>query len=193
MERIKAVLRHWIPLAVVITALCGLVYLAVQQELRQAANDPQIQMAEDAAAALEGGAPVESVIPSETVAIERSLAPFVTVFDDSGGVAASSARLHGAVPELPAGVLEYARNHGEDRITWQPEEGVRIAAVIVRYRGSASGFVLAGRSLREVEVREDNALLEAAAAGIAALGASLIAVILVEFIFGARKAKPSVG
>jgi hypothetical protein len=59
----KNILRHWLPLAAVTTLLCGLVYLAVQQSLRQGANDPQIQMAEDAAAALVAGSTPESVLP----------------------------------------------------------------------------------------------------------------------------------
>jgi hypothetical protein len=54
-------------------------------------------------------------------------------------------------PTFPPGILDYTRQNGEDRVTLQPESGVRIAAVVVRYN---NGFVLAGRSLREVEKRE---------------------------------------
>ena len=39
---------------------------------------------------------------------------------------------------------------GEDRLTWQPEPGVRSATVVVHYQGAQAGFVMAGRSLREV-------------------------------------------
>jgi hypothetical protein len=193
MDKIKKILRQWLPLAVIVTAACGLVYLAVQQELRQTANDPQIQIAEDAAAALENGAAVESIVPAEKVAIERSLAPFVMVFTDRGEVAGSSALLHGQTPQLPAGVLEYVRSHGEDRVTWQPEAGARIAAVVVRYTGSPPGFILAGRSLREVEAREDNALLAAGAAWIVTLGVSLAAVIFGELILAGKRKISSAG
>jgi hypothetical protein len=192
MEKIKYILRQWIPLAIVVTAVCGLVYLAVQQGLRQTANDPQIQIAEDAAAALENGASVESVVPADKVAAERSLAPFVMVFDDRGEVLGSSALLHGRIPQLPMGVLDYVRAHGEDRVTWEPEAGVRIAAVIVRHEGAQPGFVLAGRSLREVEVREGNAELEAGAAWIVTLAASLAAVVLGEFILADKRNRPAV-
>ncbi len=189
MEKIKNILRQWLPLAVAVTALCGLVYLAVQQELRQSANDPQIQIAEDTAIELKSGDTVKSVLPSGKTAIESSLASFVMVFEDDGNVAGSSATLHGAIPQLPAGILDYVRSHGEDRVTWQPEPGVRIAAVVVRYQGAQSGFVLAGRSLREVEVREDNALTEAGVAWTFTMAASLVMVILCEFIL-ATKRKP---
>jgi hypothetical protein len=193
MDRIKHILRQWLPLAVVVTAVCGLVYLAVQQDLRQSANDPQIQMAEDAAAALGNGAAVEAIVPVEKVAIEHSLAPFVMVFNDRGDVVGSSATLHGKTPQLPAGILDYVRGHGEDRVTWQPEPGVRIAAVVDRFQGSQPGFVLAGRSLREVEVREDNAELEAGAAWIVTMVVSLAGVILCEFILGGKRRSPSEG
>jgi hypothetical protein len=55
MRRVKGILRQWLPIVVVITALSGLVYVAVQQALRQDANDPQIQMAQDAAETLARG------------------------------------------------------------------------------------------------------------------------------------------
>ncbi len=187
MEKIKAVLRQWLPLAVAITAVCGLVYLAVQQELRQSANDPQIQMAEDAAAALGNGAAVDSILPAEKTAIERSLAAFVMVFDDRGEVTGSSATLHGETPQLPGGILDYVRSHGQDRVTWQPEPGARIAAVVVRYQGAQSGFVLAGRSLREVEIREGNVELEAGAAWVFTLAATLVVCALGEWIFGSKR------
>jgi hypothetical protein len=187
MERIRRILRQWVPLAIAVTGLCGLVYLAVQQELRQNANDPQIQIAEDAAAVLEGGASPESVVPAGTVDIGRSLSPFLMVFDDRGAVAGSSAELHGRTPEFPGGVLDYVRTHGEDRVTWQPEEGVRIAAVVVRFQGASPGFVLAGRSLREVETREDGALLEAAAACLTLLAATLVAAVFGEFLPGEKR------
>ncbi len=44
---------------------------------------------------------------------------------------------------------------GEDRITWQPEPGIRSAVVVVHYTGATPGYVMAGRSLREVEWRID--------------------------------------
>jgi hypothetical protein len=75
------------------------------------------------------------------------------VFDDSGNVLGSSATLHGAIPIYPSGVLDYTLKNGEDRLTWQPERGVRMATVVVRY---SKGFVMAGRSLREVEIRIGN-------------------------------------
>ena len=153
MKNIVQILKKWLPLAIASAGLCGLVYLTGQQTLRMSANDPQIQMAEDAASALNGGASVDSIVPATKVELETSLAPFMIVFDDSGKVLATSATLHGAIPVYPAGVLDYTRQNGEDRVTWQPENGVRMATVVTRYD---NGFVLAGRSLREVEIRESN-------------------------------------
>jgi hypothetical protein len=180
MKKFKNVLRVWLPLAVVITAMCGLVYLSVQQSLRMGANDPQIQMAEDAAAALTRGARVESVLPTGQVDIASSLATFMIIFDDSGKPIASSALLHDQIPTYPAGVLDYVRKNGEDRVTWQPETGVRIASVVVSFSGTGKGFVMTGRSLREVEKREDQAQTEAGLAWIVTMLASLIVVVFRE-------------
>jgi hypothetical protein len=178
MDKLKDVLKHWLPIGAVATILCGLVYVAVQQELRISANDPQIQMAEDAAAQLAAGASPSSVVPATRVDLGKSLAPFLIVFDGGGNPVASSAILQGQTPQLPSGVLDYVRGNGEDRITWQPAPGIRMASVVVRFQGAKSGFVLAARSLREVERREDEAELEAGLAWLASLAASLALVVL---------------
>src|SRR5690242_8213126 len=82
-----------------------------------------------------------------------SLAPYLIVFDASGQPVAGSARLNGITPTVPSGVFASVQQAGEERLTWQPQTGVRSAAVVTRVDGAASGFVLAGRSLREVEDR----------------------------------------
>jgi hypothetical protein len=187
MQRFLKILRAWLPIAVVTAAFCGLAYLTVQQSLRQGANDPQIQMAEDAAAALAQGRSAEALVPLSTVDIARSLAPFMIVYDDAGNVLASSAVLHGVTPDIPAGVLDYARANGEDRVTWQPEAGVRLAAVVVRFEGTRSGFVLAARNMREVEKREAQTEQIAGLAMLVTLAASLAAIAFGEFFLRAKK------
>jgi hypothetical protein len=155
---VKAILQHWLLVAIIVTGLIGLLYAAVQQDIRQGANDPQIQMAEDAAAKLAGGQSVQSVVPAEKVDIATSLAPYLIIFDANGNTIASSAQLDGQTPTIPSGIFDSVRRNGEDRITWQPQTGVRSAIVATQFTGSTSGFVVAGRSLREVEKREDGLL-----------------------------------
>lgn len=166
--------HRWLPFAAVSTIICALVLVAVQQNLRLSANDPQIQMAEDAAAAIGAGEPVPNPPPQASVEISSSLAPFLAFYDDEGKVLATNAKLGNLLPTLPAGVFAYVRAHGEDRVTWQPKRGVRIAAVITRYQGTTSGFILAGRSLREVEARVNKLSMIVAAAWLAALISSFV-------------------
>lgn len=152
---VKAILGRWLLVAIVVTGLIGIMYAAVQQDIRQGANDPQIQIAEDTATRLAGGEPIQSVVPSEKVDIATSLAPYVIIFDAHGNPIASSAQLDGQTPTIPMGIFDSVRQNGEDRITWQPQPGVRSAIVVTQFKGSTSGFVIAGRSLREIEKRED--------------------------------------
>jgi hypothetical protein len=141
---------------VLVTIVLGCVYVADQQMLRQGANDPQIQMAEDAAAALARGASAPAIVSSGAqIDIAKSNSPFIIVMNSKGTILQSSGILGTLPPILPRGVINYMQSHAEDRITWEPAKGVRIAAVIVRFDDRASGYVLAGRSLREVEKRED--------------------------------------
>jgi sulfur relay (sulfurtransferase) DsrF/TusC family protein len=188
-DKMVEFLKIWLPTAIVITALCGLVYLAVQQNLRMGANDPQIQMAEDAALALASGQSPASLVQSTRVDIAKSLSPYLVIYDDNGNVIAFSGVLDGQVPPLPDGVLAFVKTHGQDRITMQPRPGVRMATVIQHYQGETSGFVLAGRSLREVEVREDQALLEAGITWALTIFATLVVTVLLVFVISKKTEK----
>lgn len=150
---IRQVIARWIPLAGLASALCLLVYLAVQQTGRQLANDPQLQISREVRAALEGGQPMSSVVPTTQTELATSLSPFITTVSDDGTILASSARLHGQLKSVPRGVLETARGIGEYRVTWQPEPGVRMATVVTRNQGASGGFIVVGRSLAESESR----------------------------------------
>lgn len=166
---------HWIPLAVLTALICGTVYVAIQSDLRGGADDPQIQMATDARNALQSGASAQSLVPAARIDIAQSLSPYLVIYDASGQPIASSATLHGQALLPPSGVFEYARTHAMDRLTWMPEAGVRSAIVVVHYN---DGYVLAGRSLRQVEQREDNALLIVGALCAFTLVATFLATLL---------------
>jgi hypothetical protein len=177
-RKLNQTVRVWLPLAAITTVLSGLIYAAVQQNYRQNANDPQIQLATDAAQTLKAGANSGSVINTTSVDPAFSLSPFLITFDANGTVLSSSVLLAGSTPLPPSGVFAYAKTHGEDRFTWEPEPGVRIAAVVEHYSGAASGFVLAGRSLGEVENRESQLEMMTAAAWIVALGSSFVLMLI---------------
>lgn len=130
--------------------LLGVIYLVGQQILRTMANDPQIQISEDLVAALNSGVAIDSLVAGH-VDIAASLAPYVVIFNQAGEPINGNGYLNGTWPGMPKGIFEYVDGNGEDRITWQPQAGVRSATIINKYN---DGYVLVGRSLREVEVRE---------------------------------------
>jgi hypothetical protein len=143
----------WLAVVAVGVILVGFSYLAVQQQYRQSANDPQVQMAEDAASSMnQGGTPVS---PAQPINMATSLASIVIVTDNSLKPLSSSGLLNGQIPLPPAGAFTAAKNASdqENTFTWQPASNVRDAAVIVHYK---SGYVVAARSLRVVEVREQS-------------------------------------
>jgi hypothetical protein len=166
----------WVPIAVAVTGVTALVYGAVQQDLRQGANDPQIQMAEDAAARLNGGAAPNTVVPSEQIELAGSLNSYVMVFDAESRLVASSAQLNGQAPPFPPSVFDSARSRGQDRITWQPAAGIRSAVVVQPWR---NGFVVVGRSLRLVEERIDQIFKLTGFAWLVTLGCTALAALLV--------------
>ena len=172
--------RVWLPLAFVATLLCGLAYAAVQQNYRMGFDGPQIQLAQDAAARLDAGGSPQDIAGSATVDVANSLAPFVITYAADNSVLAGTGKLHGAVPKPPAGVLDAARAKGLKRVTWQPEAGVRIASV--SYATKDGRVVLAGRNMREVELREDALLQMTAIAWAVIVVGSLLTSWVVELL-----------
>ncbi len=178
-------LRLWLLYFVLSVGLVAMVLITVQQSYRQNANDPQVQMAEDTATALDHGQLVASLVPAQKVSLRTSLAPFLIVLDDSLNVVASSGELDGQTVVPPKGAFEAARNNvgkdtaqrQENRITWQPSDQVRMAAVIVHHNG---GYVVAARSLREVENREDQLTQMISAAFVGLLLAGLVLLLIIK-------------
>lgn len=162
-------LKKWLPLAISITVLSGMMYVSVQQNYRQSANDPQIQVAEDLAGALAAGAQQLS-LPNTKVDVATTLSTYVMIFDGAGKQLYSSALLGGKDPVIPAGVLAAAKAKGTNMITWQPKAGVRSAIVVKYFVGTNKpGYVMVGRSLREVEKRINNLTYMIGAGWLAAL------------------------
>ncbi len=174
--RVRRAILVFLPLAIVATGLAGLVYAVAQQEGRWLANEPQVQLAEDAAARLDAGGKPRDQVGSATVDIARSLAPFVVVYGPTGTILATDGTLDGQPPDVPVGVLESARSSGRNAVTWQPRSGVRVATVTVPWSG---GTVLAGRSLRLVEEEASNLELVVGAAWLAILAALAVAALIV--------------
>lgn len=153
----------FLPFAIAITFITGVVYVVLQQEIRNSANNPQIEVAEDAINLINSGASPMGLFLTKQIDIETRLKTFQIIYDDEGKVIGSNALLDKEAPIPPKGVFDYVRKNGESRITWEPKKGVRIAAVTKRFGGdnaTTSGFVLVGRSLREVEKREKNLGIE---------------------------------
>ena len=165
------IIKSWLPLAVAITLLCGLLYLGLQQYIRQSANDQPLQMAEDAKIALENGQSPQAVIPTNLVNMTQSLQPYLIIFDEQTEPLASSVQLNSKTPQPPSGVFDFVRLHGEEKFSWQPAAGVRSSAVMLR---TSRGYVLAGKSLREVENHENQLSGEVGFGEVATLLLSLV-------------------
>jgi hypothetical protein len=201
------IVRIWLPIAVATTVVCGLIAVTGQQIYRNGLDDPQIQLAHDTAARLDAGAAPASVVNSPTVDARASLAPFLIVYSPTNAVLAAGATLDGATPIPPAGVLQTARDlenparrstvasrrraSGDNRVTWQPREGVRLASVSV---GAKNGVVvLAARNMREVEDRESQLDLLVAIGWFAAIAAILLTSIVIELSGGRGGAERGIG
>jgi hypothetical protein len=147
----KQIVWRWLPLATISVILTAFIGGAVQQNYRQSANDPQIQLAEDTARVVNAGSPPVGLVPTQRVDREQSLAPFVIIVNNQLHILATNAASGSDSLLPPSGVFDNARAHGEQRLTWQTAQGVRYATVVTP---TTHGYVVAARSLKEVEARE---------------------------------------
>lgn len=144
-------LPRWLPLAFVMTILCGLVYVGCHTVLRQGANEIPLHVADLAEQALRAGRPPTAIVAPGSVDMKTNSNVFLIIFDASRKVVASTAMVSGRSPEPPSGVLTESKRVGEDRITWEPEPGAR-AAIVARYvNAKPDWYVVAGQSLTETE------------------------------------------
>jgi hypothetical protein len=138
----------WLPIAVAITGVSATVYGVAQQSLRLMADEQPTALALRTAARLNSGMSPSEAQSTAQVDMATSLDPFVLVFDADRQLVSATATVHGRPPDYPTGVFDTVRTRGQDRVTWQPEPGVRAATVAVAWNG---GFVVGGSSLTLTE------------------------------------------
>jgi len=151
----RTALKAWLPFAVVATFVAGTMFLVAHQILRQSANDPQIQLAEDWVDQIVGGTAPNRLNLGPFIDPARSLQPFGIIYDQDGLIIASSVSAPSTMAQ-PNGVFDTvdAAPNKTARYTWQPASGERYAAVLTRTTfEEKSYYILAGRNLRAQEER----------------------------------------
>ena len=155
----------WLATVAVLLVGFGTIYAVGQQVQRSDANYPQIQLAQDAAASASNGV-FEPVYVGQKVDMAKSLAPFTILYDKKGNPNISSGYLDGKLPKIDPGVLDHAKGRDYNAVTWEPKQGVRIAAVAV---AGKDYYVVSGRNLKEVEKNENTTLALSALGFVASL------------------------
>lgn len=147
--------KTWVLHSLVVTVALVAVYFVSHYALRQSANDPQIQLANDWADQINTGAAPTSINMGTFIDPTHSLALFGIVYDKDGNIASSSVTAPTTMLQ-PDGVLpavETAPNN-ELRFTWKPASGVRFATVIKKTSfADKTYYVLVARNLQEVDRR----------------------------------------
>lgn len=145
------VLRHWLPLAVAVTLLCGTAFGVAQQTLRFGADELPSRIAEDSAYMLERGVGAASIVGVRQMDLDRTLSPFVIILNGTGGIVASSATFSGSALAPTPEILLQAQENGEHRVTWEPKEDLRFALVIRHLSITYPNYVVIGQSLKPTE------------------------------------------
>jgi hypothetical protein len=163
--------EHWraaTPASPVYTAAFALFFSAIlltlsvarQQDLRRKADQRPLSVVARIAS---GADPAPFLAgPSREIATDTWLNRpgfFVALYDEKGQPIAGNATLHGVLPRPPGGIFRNARAHGLNKVSWQPEPGIRVATVVKPLPNG--GFILAGQSLIVGEAKDSrfNSLL----------------------------------
>jgi len=145
----KTLIKVWFLLMLAGVFTAGCVYVAFQQSQRDNANVPAAMAAEQAVYELKSGKTPGAALPDGTD-MASTITPFVMIYDNGKNLVASSAA--DAKYQYPASCLDEIDKSGENRVTWQPREGLRFATVGIKYDG---GYVIGAYSLRESESAMD--------------------------------------
>ncbi len=156
---------NWLGFVVILVVIFGTIEVVTQQSERTAANYPQIQLAEDTAASLTNGSKPGVLTPGH-VNMKRSLAPFVIIYSKLGQPISGNGYLNGRLPLAPVGILHDANDTAYYWVSWQPASDVRIASVTV---AANNYYVLSGRSLKQIEMNENDTFWYSFAGGVISL------------------------
>jgi hypothetical protein len=165
----------------IVSVMCGLIYVTVQQSHRSGANDPQLQIALELKNAIEANRSTENWMPGDSIEISKSLSVFKTFYDKNGTPTQSTGFLYGQLPRIPRSVLDFTERNQENVLTWQPQRDIRMAMAIETVKSPTIGFVAVGRSLKEVERRESTLVTMVVVAWLVCSGIILLHFLLSHF------------
>lgn len=142
----------FLPFAVCITLLSGLIYFSSQQVIRLSANEMPSLSVDTALARISIGQQLNTILPNVPIELSKPFGFFFSAYNEQKVLTIAQTTVHGASVTIPDGVFDYAKLHGKDRVTWQPETGIRLATVVV-YEPKTKTYLVAGRDLTDYEHR----------------------------------------
>jgi hypothetical protein len=137
----------WLIGAFVLTVALAGVYGGLQQLNRSSADDAGERLVSQIVSAGQTNG------SGGRVDLATSLQPFYVVYDRSAHPVAGDGYLDGRLGAVPSGVVATAFATGTDRVTWEPQSGLRFATVAQR---QGDQVIVAGQSLQPVENRIDH-------------------------------------
>ncbi|MCX6383456.1 MAG: hypothetical protein NTV16_03075 [Actinobacteria bacterium] len=149
MKTVKYMFLFWVITMFLVTFTCLLTYVITQQALRLGANEQPVRLAVETSIKLENGQKAGDAVSAGIIDISKSLNAFIMIFDKDKNLVASSGKMGNNDPAYPKGVLSNIDKVGEERVTWQPQAGLRFATIAVK---AGDYYVVAGQSLQETEI-----------------------------------------
>lgn len=151
LERYRAI-TIFLTLVLLISVIFVAICVSARTVFRQNANDPQVEVTDQVASIVRQGVPLDAIVSgAEQIDLATSKALFVVVYDGDRNLVGSSATFNGDNPQIPGDALDKAKQAEDYRFDWQPDNGLKFGLVAKAIDDQA--FVVAGRSLTEMENR----------------------------------------
>lgn len=146
------VIAIFLTLVLMSTIAFAAIFFSSRNSLRQQANDPQVEVTEQVAGIMRQGAPLDAIVSgAEQIDLATSDTLFVALYDKDKNLAGATATVNGQPLSIPAESFDQASVNGGYRFDWVVTDGREIAGVMKQV--DDLGYVVAGRSLAEYELR----------------------------------------
>src|SRR5436305_14783140 len=100
---------QYISYIAIITIILGVIYVAVQQNYRSGANDPQMQLAYHIREQLQKGKSIVMYFQKDTIDLQKALSVFVASYDENGSPIQSNAVIVGMLPQISLSVIIFLK------------------------------------------------------------------------------------
>lgn len=147
------IIKKWILPISLLTVIFVTILVSAKSIIRNQADEELYTKGVNYRTSLQSGQPSRQLKDLEPVDPYESFSPIVILYDINQNVLGSNITKSRNIPQIPSGVLDYTRVNQINNVTWEPDNNIRLSAVIYKVEGKFNGFILIAKNLYYTEAR----------------------------------------